>query len=169
MRIIIFCLTILFIPVMVSFSGKGGFSVTSTAFTENGYIPARYTCEGDNINPPLKITGAPAGTKSFALILHDPDAPHEGGYTHWVMWNIDTKGDIGEYFKGADQGLNTGKRHGYISICPPSGTHHYHFMVYALDTKLILDHTTHKEELEKAMEGHILAKTELVGLYKKVK
>ena len=92
-----------------------------------------------------------------------------GGFTHWVMWNIPTDGKIPEDYKGAEQGLNGIKKSGYKGMCPPTGTHHYHFLVYALDTKLTMDKNTDKAGLEKAMEGHILATGDLVGLYKKAK
>jgi Raf kinase inhibitor-like YbhB/YbcL family protein len=144
-------------------------SVTSTAFTNNGMIPSKYSCEGDNTNPPLAISHLPANTKTLALICHDPDAPREGGFTHWVMWNINPNEPVTENFKGATQGANGTGKPGYIGMCPPSGTHHYHFMVYALDTKLNLDKSTDKAALETAMKGHILSQTDLVGLYKKVK
>jgi len=152
-----------------SFKANNGLFVTSTSFAENGMIPSKYTCEGKNINPPLHIANIPAGAKSLALVLHDPDAPMKGGFTHWVMWNIDVKGDIPENYNGAVQGLNSAKKIGYIGMCPPSGTHHYNFHVYALDTKLALDKSTDKAALEKALEGHILADGELTGLYKKEK
>ncbi len=91
----------------------------------------------------------------------------KGGFTHWVVWNIGTDGNIPESYNGAEQGLNGMKQNEYKGMCPPSGTHHYHFMVYALDKKLDLEKTTDKAALEKAMKGHILAKGDLVGLYKK--
>ncbi len=91
-----------------------------------------------------------------------------GGFTHWVVWNIAIDGNIPEDFKGAEQGWNGAKKAGYIGMCPPTGTHHYHFKVYALDTQLTLDKSTDKAGLEKAMTGHILAEGEIVGLYKKV-
>jgi Raf kinase inhibitor-like YbhB/YbcL family protein len=152
-----------------AFSISNGLVITSTSFTENGLIPSKYTCEGEDINPSLHIGNIPAGTKSFALILHDPDAPMQGGFTHWVMWNIDVKDDIAENFKGAVQGMNSAKKTGYMGMCPPSGTHRYRFNIYALDTKLSLSTKTDKAALEKAMEGHILSGGLLTGLYKKVK
>jgi Raf kinase inhibitor-like YbhB/YbcL family protein len=144
-------------------------TVTSKSFADNGSIPLKYSCEGEQVSPPLQVSNVPAGAKSLALILHDPDAARPGGFTHWVAWNIDTNGDMPEGFKGGEQGHSGAGKPGYIGMCPPSGTHHYHFMVYALDTKLNLDITSDKAALEKAMEGHILAKGELVGLYKKEK
>lgn len=117
----------------------------------------------------MKITGIPGNAKTLALILHDPDAEMPGGFTHWVVWNIPTDGNMPENFKGADQGWNGAKKTGYIGMCPPTGVHHYHFMVYALDTRLMLDKNTDKAGLEKAMTGHIVGKGELVGLYEKSK
>ncbi len=154
------------ITVMTSFTGQTKLTVTSTSFTDNGNIPTKYTCEGTQTSPALNVTGVPSGAKSLALILHDPDAG-KNGFTHWVMWNIPTDGNIPEDFKGAVQGFNGAKHAGYIGMCPPTGVHHYHFKIYALDTQLTLDNSTDKAGLEKAMAGHILAEGEIVGLYKK--
>jgi len=156
--------------VFSSFSCGNSLKITSPAFSENGNIPMKYTCEGDQVSPPLHIADVPAGTQSLALILHDPDAGMQGGFTHWVVWNIDpSTTDLPEGFDGAEQGLNGAKKAGYIGMCPPSGTHHYHFMFYALDTKLDINKQTGKDGLENAMKGHILAQGDLVGLYKKSK
>lgn len=157
------------VTIMTSFTDQKKLTVTSIAFADNGTIPAKYSCEGEEISPPLHITGIPGGTKSLALILHDPDAAVEGGFTHWVVWNIDINGNIPENFKGAEQGLNGAKKQGYKGMCPPSGTHHYHFKVYALDSRLNIDKNTDKAGLEKAMAGHILGEGELIGLYTKTK
>jgi Raf kinase inhibitor-like YbhB/YbcL family protein len=144
--------------------------VSSTAFENNGNIPMKYSCEGEEVSPPLSVSDIPAGAKSLAVILHDPDAARAGGFTHWVVWNIDVADKtLPENFKGAQQGLNGAGQPGYKGMCPPSGTHHYHFMVYALDTKLSIDPKTDKAALEKSMQGHILAQGELIGLYKKSK
>lgn len=167
MRSLTLFLFVFIIVVMASFTPQGILKVTSPAFKEGGMIPAKYSCEGGESSPSIHISGAPSGTKSFALILHDPDAPKSGGFTHWVVWNIDTDGILNEDFKGAIQGMNSKDETGYTGMCPPSGTHHYHFMVYALDTRLELNPQTNKASLESAMEGHILAKGDLVGLYKK--
>jgi Raf kinase inhibitor-like YbhB/YbcL family protein len=144
-------------------------TITSPAFRGNGMIPSKYTCEGENSSPALHIEALPTGTRSLAIILHDPDAPIEGGFTHWVVWNIDPIQDIPENFKGGTQGFNSADKSGYRGPCPPSGTHHYHFRIYALDTKLELPKNAHKDQLEKAMQGHILSEGDLVGLYKKTK
>ncbi len=155
---------------LAAFAHYPNLKITSTAFVNNGTIPAKYSCEGQEVSPPLSISGIPAGTKSIAIIVHDPDAPKEGGFTHWVVWNIDPGNDnIPENFKGAEQGLNGAGQAGYKGMCPPSGTHHYHFMVYALDARLSMDIKTDKAGLEKSMQGHILAQGDLVGLYKKNK
>lgn len=152
-----------------SFAANTGLSVTSSAFAANGMIPAQYTCEGDEVSPPLKLANIPPGAKSLALIVHDPDAPMKGGVTHWVVWNMGVQEDIPEGFKNAEQGMNSSNTLGYKGMCPPMGVHHYHFMVYALDTRLGLEGNTDKAGLESAMKGHILAQGDLVGLYKKMK
>lgn len=139
--------------------------VTSPTFGYDQLIPAKYTCQGDEVNPELNIAGIPSGAKSLAVIMDDPDAPQAGGYTHWVAWNIPVSGTIPENFKKANQGLNGSKKKGYTPPCPPNGTHHYHFKVYALDSELSLPATTDKEGLEKAMTGHILSQGELLGAY----
>ena len=146
----------------------GTLTITSPDFANNGKIPSRFSCEGENISPALHIAALPVGTKSLAIIVHDPDAPMEGGVTHWIAWNIDPVKDIPQKFNGGTQGENTRKKEGYMGPCPPTGTHHYHFIVYALDDHLNLDLSTNKEQLEKAMKNHILAKGELIGLYKKL-
>jgi Raf kinase inhibitor-like YbhB/YbcL family protein len=143
--------------------------IKSPAFVTNGYIPARYSCDGADINPPLEIADVPAGTKSLALIVDDPDAPI-GMWVHWVVWNIDpATREIAEDSvpSGSTQGKNDWKRNGYGGPCPPSGVHRYFFKLYALDTRLNLGAGTTKAELEKGMQGHILASSELIGLYKK--
>jgi len=169
MRLPSVAIVLVIITVMTSFTGKAKLTVTSASFANNAMIPSKYSCEGQEVSPPLSISGIPAGAKSLALIVHDPDAPVQGGFTHWVVWNIDVQGSIPENFKGADQGLNGAKTPGYKGMCPPSGTHHYHFMVYALDTRLNIGKSTGKAGLESAMHGHILAEGDLVGLYAKTK
>jgi|SRR3989338_2058096 len=140
--------------------------LTSYAFKHNEIIPSKYTCDGSDINPPLKIDGLPEDTRSLALIVDDPDAPM-GIWVHWVVWNIPAKTNIEENSVPGMEGLNDFKRQSYGGPCPPSGTHRYFFKVYALDTTLYLGTNSKKEEVEKAMEGRILAKGELIGLYKK--
>ncbi|NIA16910.1 MAG: YbhB/YbcL family Raf kinase inhibitor-like protein [Planctomycetes bacterium] len=149
-------------------------TVTSPAFTEGSMIPSKYTCDGRNISPLLKWDNVPSGTKTFALISDDPDAP-VGVWVHWVMWNIpaDTK-ELAENLPteknlpdGSKQGITDFQRHGYGGPCPPSGTHRYYFKVYALDTELDLPNTATKKDLLKAIQGHILAQGQLMGKYKK--
>jgi hypothetical protein len=163
--------------VAVSFSSAIGkerkkmsdLKITSPAFVTNGYIPARYTCDGTDINPPLEISHVPAEAKSLALIVDDPDAPI-GMWVHWLIWNIDpATREIAEDTvpRNAAQGRNDWKRNSYGGPCPPSGVHRYFFKLYALDTRLNLGAVTTKTDLEKAMQGHILASAELIGLYKR--
>ncbi|MGD0282481.1 MAG: YbhB/YbcL family Raf kinase inhibitor-like protein [Dissulfurispiraceae bacterium] len=145
------------------------FKLVSTAFQNNSLIPSKYTCDGSDINPPLAIGNVPGGTKSLTLIVDDPDAPM-GTWVHWLVWNIapDTK-EIKENDapKGAGFGLNDFKKTSYGGPCPPSGTHRYFFKLYALDTTLNLPSGSKKADIEKAMKGHILAQTEIIGLYKR--
>lgn len=169
MRSSIIAVTIIILIGMLSFSKTSELKVTSPAFANDGMMPSKYSCEGQGTNPPLNVTGIPSNANCLALIVHDPDAPMKGGFTHWVVWNLGTDGNIPENYNGAMQGLNGMKESGFKGACPPSGTHHYYFMVYALDMKLDLDKATDKAGLEKAMKGHIVAKGELVGLYKKSK
>jgi Raf kinase inhibitor-like YbhB/YbcL family protein len=143
--------------------------ITSPGFVSNGYIPAHYTCDGNDVNPPLEIANVPVGTKTLALIVDDPDAP-VGMWVHWVVWNISpTTRELGEDSvpAGASQGKNDWKRNSYGGPCPPSGVHRYFFKLYALDTRLNLGAGTAKTDLEKAMKGHVLATAELIGLYKR--
>jgi Raf kinase inhibitor-like YbhB/YbcL family protein len=143
-------------------------SITSSAFAQGEKIPAVYSCDGKGISPPLAWTGAPAGTKSFGLIMDDPDAPM-GTFVHWVIYNLpgSTSGLPEAVAKdaaladGTRQGPNSMRRPGYIPPCPPGGTHRYYFKLYALDTVLDLESAA-KDELLKAMQGHILAEGELM-------
>ncbi|TMB68098.1 MAG: YbhB/YbcL family Raf kinase inhibitor-like protein [Chloroflexi bacterium] len=153
------------------------FSLTSDAFADGGSIPARFTCDGDDVSPALKWQGGPDGTQSFALIMNDPDAPG-GTYTHWVIYNISNqasgltegveKTDRPANGEGAAQGSNDFGDNGYGGPCPPGGNaHHYNFRLYALDAMLNLDPGASKEDLLKAMEGRILGETALTGTYKR--
>ncbi|HII60278.1 YbhB/YbcL family Raf kinase inhibitor-like protein [Pyrococcus horikoshii] len=149
----------------------------SSVFGNNEFIPAKYTCEGVDINPPLKIEGLSDNVKSLVIIVDDPDAPM-GTFTHWIAWNIPPVTEIpegipkqGEVDKPIHiiQGRNDFGRIGYNGPCPPRGhgVHHYHFKVYALDTTLNLKPGASRKELEKAMEGHVIQYGELVGLYER--
>ena len=143
--------------------------ITSLAFQDNGTIPRQYTCDGEDISPPLVIENVPQETQSIALISDDPDASM-GMWVHWVVWNIDpsTK-EIAENAvpQGAVEGMNDFKKHAYGGPSPPSGTHRYFFKVYALDTMLDISPNSQKSDLEKAMKGHILAEGQIIGLYKR--
>lgn len=148
------------------------FELTSTAFAAGEKIPRKYTCDGDDISPPLQWSDAPQNTQSFALISDDPDAP-VGTWVHWVLYNVPgTSTSLPEAVPKQDE-LPDGSRHGrsswgrsaYGGPCPPGGTHRYFFKLYALDTVLELAAGAGKEQLLQAMEGHILAQTELMGLY----
>jgi len=147
----------------------------STAFSPGGMIPAKYSCDGKDVSPPLSWDNAPSGTKSFALICDDPDAPM-GTWVHWVFYDIPlTVTSLSEHIEttgtpssGGRQGLNDFRKIGYGGPCPPSGVHRYYFKLYALDTILNLPAgTTTKAQLLKAMTGHILTQAQLLGKYKR--
>lgn len=143
--------------------------ISSPAFGNNGSIPSVYTCDGENISPPLDLSSVPKDALSLVLVSDDPDAPM-GTWTHWVVFNIPpgTKAiPEGTEPKGM-QGITSFRKTGYGGPCPPSGTHRYFFKVYALDAMLSLSPGSTKESVEKAMEGHILAKAELIGRYKRI-
>jgi len=140
--------------------------LTSPEFANNGFIPQKFTCEGEDINPPLVMESIPAMTEKLALIIDDPDAP-VGTFVHWVVYDIPVVSRIEENSIPGKQGINDFRRRNYGGPCPPSGTHRYFFKVYALDERLELAEGINKAGLEKAMEGHLLAKTELIGLYRK--
>jgi Raf kinase inhibitor-like YbhB/YbcL family protein len=147
----------------------GDLKISSAVFENNGNIPQKYTCDGKDVNPPLKIENVPPAAKSLVLIVDDPDAPM-GMWVHWVVWNIDPKmGEIKENTvpKGALQGINDFRKHDYGGPCPPSGTHRYFFKLYALDSLLNLSTNSRKTDIEKAMKGHIIAQAEIIGLYKR--
>ncbi|MNE13477.1 putative kinase inhibitor [compost metagenome] len=143
-----------------------GLTVKSSAFKHNEFIPSKYTCDGLNINPELIIEEIPAATKSLALIVDDPDAPN-GTFCHWLMWDIPPKNTIKEDSTPGTEGKNSMRENSYFGPCPPRGTHHYHFKVYALNTKLNLPVNTDEQELLNAMKGHIISSGDLIGLYKR--
>jgi Raf kinase inhibitor-like YbhB/YbcL family protein len=144
----------------------GTLKLTSTVFENNGMIPEIYTCDGDDINPPLTIEGIPKEAKSLVLIVDDPDAP-AGTWDHWVVWNIPIIDEIEEDSVPGMQGLNSFGKHDYGGPCPPSGTHRYMFKLYALDVELDLEEDANKADVEKAMQGHIIDSTTLIGKYSK--
>jgi len=150
-------------------------TLTSTAFAHNGEIPPQYTCDGRDVSPPLVWSGTPAGTKSFTLIVDDPDAPDPKAprmtWVHWLLYNLppDCNGGLPEGMKqlpkGTLEGINDWKRTGYGGPCPPIGRHRYFHKLYALDAVLPDLRHPAKVKLEQAMKGHVLAQAELVGTY----
>jgi len=148
--------------------------VRSPAFEEGGMIPQRYACDGEDVSPPLTWESGPEGTKSIALICDDPDAP-SGTFVHWVLYDL--PGDTQELPEnmprstmlpsGAKQGVNGFGMTTYGGPCPPRGTHRYFFKVYALDAMTNLPPGRSKADLLKAIEGHILAQGQIMGMYRK--
>jgi len=138
--------------------------ITSPAFAHNESIPKKYTCQGEDINPPLTLSDIPEGTVSLTLIHDDPDAPM-GTWDHWLIWNIKPVAEIKENSVPGIQGKNSWGKSRYGGPCPPSGTHRYFFKLYALDSELALSEGATKSDLEAAMANHILAQAELMGLY----
>ena len=151
------------------------FELSSSAFRENEVIPGKYTCGGEDLSVPLRWTEPPPGTKSFALISDDPDAP-VGTWVHWVLYDLpaDTR-ELAEGLPGSEtlsngarQGLTDFRQVGYGGPCPPPGSYHrYFFKVYALDTTLDLPPRATKAKVLEAMKGHILAEAQLIGRYKR--
>ena len=153
-------------------------NLTSAAFAHGGAIPAHYTCDGNDCSPALAWTGVPANAKSLVLIVDDPDAPDPAApkmtWVHWVLYNLPARdGGLAEAVKLADlpagtrEGLNDWKRTGYGGPCPPIGRHRYFHKLYALDVLLPDLGRPTKAQVEKAMEGHVLARAELVGTYQR--
>lgn len=158
--------------------GLMAFSITSPAFAANGSIPSVYTCDGRDIAPPLAWTGAPAGTKAFALIVDDPDAPDPKApkttWVHWVVYNIPATASslpegatAGQLPNGTREGTNDWKRTGYGGPCPPTGRHRYFFKLYALGAPLGDLRGPSKAALEKAMKPHVIGTAQLIGTYEK--
>ena len=145
------------------------FALESSAFANAQAIPARYSCEGEDVSPPLQWSHAPEGARSLALIVDDPDAPG-GVFTHWVAWGLDPAGEeLGEGESAPREGENDFGTPGYRGPCPPlgHGRHRYVFRLYALDTGVELAAGASKGELEQALEGHVLTTAELVGTYER--
>ena len=155
-------------------STGGVMQISSPAFEPAGTIPARHTCDGAGTSPPLRWSAIPSGTRSLALVVDDPDAPR-GTWVHWVYYDIPARlGGLPEAVAPAErpapggvQGITDFRRLGYGGPCPPSGTHRYFFKLYALDAVLHLDPGVNKEGLLAAMAGHILARAELMGRYRR--
>lgn len=150
--------------------------ITSSAFTHEGKIPQQFTCEGQDISPDLSWSDAPKETKSFALILHDPDAPRPNGFVHWVLYNIPASvahvnQDVSKNASVPElglQGRNDAGKTAYMGPCPPSGSHRYFFRLYALRDKLDLGPRATYNEVIAAMEGKIIEQAELMGIYAKI-
>ncbi|UCC57236.1 MAG: YbhB/YbcL family Raf kinase inhibitor-like protein [Gammaproteobacteria bacterium] len=153
-------------------------TLTSTAFTQGGEIPSQYTCEGEDLAPPLEWTGVPAAARSLVLIVDDPDAPDPKAprmtWVHWVLYNLppDTQGlpegvTSNNLPPGTAEGINDWKRTGYGGPCPPIGRHRYFHKLYALDTALTVLDQPGKTDIEALMEGHVIEQAELVGTYEK--
>jgi len=164
-------LTILSAGLLLSLALPGSLEaqihVRSSAFASGGNIPAQFSCEGANTNPPLQFDGIPKGAKSLALIVEDPDAPGSL-FTHWLIWNIDPAAtQIAEKSipQGAIEGTNDFGKPGYGGPCPPSGTHRYFFRLFALDQTLDLKTGAKRSALEHAMKGHVVGQGELMGRF----
>ncbi len=149
------------------------FQVSTTAFPEQGNIPKKYTCDGEDVSPALSWTGLPAGTLALALIADDPDAP-VGTFTHWVLYDLGASAhEVAEGLPkkpelpdGARQGQNDFRQVGYNGPCPPPGKpHRYYFKLYALNAKLGLKAGASRKEVERAMQGHVIAETQVMGKY----
>lgn len=150
-------------------------SISSPSFSNGGSIDKKFTCEGADVSPQLAWTEPPAGTKTFALLADDPDAP-VGNWNHWTLWNLPPNlrslpeglSKDAHLPDGSEQGMNDFHRTGYNGPCPPAGKpHRYYFKLFALDAKLNLGSSAGKPELERAMKGHILAQAEWMGTYKR--
>jgi Raf kinase inhibitor-like YbhB/YbcL family protein len=155
---------------LVAFAAGGAkMKISSSAFQEGGTIPEKFSKNGQNVSPELRIEGAPAEAKSLALIVDDPDAP-VGLFTHWLVWNIDPKTtEIAENSapNGAVQGTNDYPNLGYGGPQPPSGTHRYYFKIFALDRMLDLKSGAKRREVDAAIRGHVIGQGELMGRYSK--
>ena len=148
-------------------STNSGLQIVSQVFRDGAPIPVQYSCRGQNVSPPFNIMNVSAGAKSLALIMHDPDAP-VGDYVHWVMWDIPSNTETiaaNSVPVGSVQGANSNGDNKYMGPCPPSGTHRYVFELYALDKTLGLPPNTTRDQLKKAMEGHIIEQHTLTGLF----
>ena len=142
-------------------------TITSSAFAEGGMIPKQYTCDGADVNPPLAISGVPDAAQSLALIVDDPDAPR-GTWNHWLAWNIDPKTkEIKENSAPANaiQGTTDFGTARYGGPCPPSGTHRYYFKIFALAKALNLPSSAKRSDLDKALQGYVIAQGSLMGKY----
>lgn len=138
----------------------------SSAFEQGGNIPSKFTCDGDDVSPPLEIANVPGDTKTLALVVDDPDAPSKT-WLHWLVYDIAPLSRINEGDVPGKQGMNDFGKKDYGGPCPPSGRHRYFFRLHALDSELNLRDGASRQDVEKAMQGHVLEKAELMGLYER--
>jgi Raf kinase inhibitor-like YbhB/YbcL family protein len=144
-----------------------GLEIASDAFEADGTIPRRYTCDGENVSPPLSFAGVPEGTRSLALVVDDPDAP-VGTFTHWLAWGIGPgAGGLGEGQPAPREGRNGFGTIGYAGPCPPRGRHRYFFRLHALDAELDIESGADRDEFDHALDGHVLETAELMGGYER--
>ncbi len=158
-----------FLLALLTRSQAADFRIASPDFAQGASIPARFTCQGQNVSPTLLIAGVPAAARSLVLIVDDPDAP-SGTFTHWLLWNIQPgtkKLPSGVPPAGAIEGVNDFGASGYSGPCPPSGTHRYYFHLSALNTILHLPAGASRKDLEAAVQGHVIAGAVLMGRYAK--
>jgi Raf kinase inhibitor-like YbhB/YbcL family protein len=158
-------------------AATSAFTISSPSFSEGGSIPARHTCEGNDTSPALSWTDPPSGTKSFALVVDDPDAPdpkssNRKTFVHWVMYNVaeNTRGlpeGRNRAVEGARDGQNGSGKEGYMGPCPPSGRHRYVFKLYALDAMLPDLGSPQAADVDRAMDGHVIGRAQLIGMYQK--
>jgi len=175
MKIFIYILSAIVLLILITFLfvGDENMELTSDAFENGGQIPSEYTCDGENISPPLAISDIPENTKSLVLIMDDPDAVKPAGkvWDHWVVWNIPENTEVIEENsipENSIQGLTSFENNKYGGPCPPDGEHMYLFKLYALDVELDIPETSTKLEVENAMKDHIIETSELIGRYQKV-
>ncbi len=172
------CISLSFLLFLALQVNAMAFEIASPAFPHKGSIPVKYTCDGDDISPPLTWRGVPEGTRSLALIVDDPDAPDPAApkmtWVHWVLYNLppDSSGlpeavSDAELPPGTEQGINDWKRTGYGGPCPPIGRHRYFFKLYALKVVLPFTEPLTKAELLDAMEGHVIDEAVLMGTYQR--
>jgi len=166
--IITLVISFIFLAGLAQAGGGGIMELKSPDFKDNQFMPAKFSCEGQDVNPELIISDIPLTAKSLVLIVDDPDAP-SGTWIHWVVFNIPPLPRIAENSIPGKQGINSSGGKNYHGPCPPSGVHRYFFKLYALDIELNLVEGVNKGQLEKAMHGHLLAEAQLLGLYKKNK
>ena len=160
------CLATAIVASALFAAGTAQMKLSSPDFSEGANIPPKFTCDGGDTSPPLKIEGVPEQAKSLVLIVDDPDAPG-GLFTHWLVWNVDPKtNSITEGNAPAGtQGKNDFGKTGYGGPCPPSGTHRYYFKIFALDQQLSLSAGAKRKALDAAMKGHVIGQAQLMGRY----